>query len=478
MFERQIEIRLSDWAVQANRKPLLLRGARQVGKTFAIRRFAQRFDCFIELNLEHAGDRAPFCRGLEVDEVFQAIVLGKHARPVEGKTLLFLDEIQECPEAVHALRYFHEKMPRLHVIGAGSLLEIALAKAEIEFPVGRVQHLVMYPLSFVEFLQATGESDAARLLDEVPLPPHAAGRLLELFHRYALVGGMPEIVAQYAETRDTPGLRDLYASLLQSYLDDVPKYARNDTMARVLDHCIRTAPLEAGNRITFAGFGQSNYRSREVGEALRTLEKALLLHLLYPTTATQIPIRPDLRKAPRLQFIDTGLLNYFAGLQEQYFLHADLHAFYRGLLAEHIVAQELLCHRASLLHKPCFWIREKSQSSAEVDFVTEHRGRVIPVEVKAGATGRLRSLHQFIDEANPGCAVRLYAGALETHDARTPNGTPYRLLSLPYYLAPKMAEYLDGEAGAMEKGLQAERRGSPADESAGEPAAPGSGGEA
>jgi predicted AAA+ superfamily ATPase len=254
---------------------------------------------------------------------------------------------------------------------------------------------------------------------------------------------MPEVVARYAEKRDTPALRDLYESLLQSYLDDVPKYAKNDTMARVLDHCIRTAPVEAGNRITFAGFGQSNYRSREVGEGLRTLEKALLLHLLYPTTATQIPIRPDIRKAPRLQFLDTGLLNYFAGLQEQYFLHADLHSFYRGLLAEHVVTQELLCHRASLLHKPCFWVREKSQSSAEVDFVIEHQGRLIPVEVKAGKAGRMRSLHQFVDAANPGDAVRLYAGSRETSDARTPGGTPYRLLSLPYYLAPKMAEYLD-----------------------------------
>jgi len=443
VFERAIEKRLSDWAAQKDRKPLLLRGARQVGKTFAVRRFAGRFDCFIELNLEHAGDREPFGRGLQVPELFQAIVLRKHARPVEGGTLLFIDEIQECPEAVQVLRYFREKMPHLHVIGAGSLLEIALAKAEIEFPVGRVQHLVMYPLSFAEYLNALGEADAASLLEEVPLPSHATGRLMELFHRYALIGGMPEVVARYAETRDTPTLRDIYGSLLQSYLDDVPKYARNDTMARVLDHCIRAAPLEAGSRITFAGFGQSNYRSREVGEALRTLEKALLLHLLYPTTATQIPIRPDMRKAPRLQFVDTGLLNYFAGLQDQYFLHPDLHSFYRGLLAEHIVAQELLCHRTDLLRKPCFWVREKSQSTAEVDFVMAHDGRVIPVEVKAGATGRMRSLHQFVDAASPGCAVRLYAGPLETSDACTPNGTPYRLLSLPYYLSPKTGDYLD-----------------------------------
>jgi len=443
MFPRDIEKRLAAWGDRSSRKPLLLRGARQVGKTFSVRRFAERFECFIELNLEQPTDREPFERGLNARDVFQAIVLRKHARPVEGRTLLFLDEIQDCPHAVQLLRYFCEKMPHLHVIGAGSLLEIALARAEIEFPVGRVQHLVMYPLSFAEYLGALGESDAAAALAEVPLTPHATGRLFELFHRYALVGGMPEVVAEYARTHDTPALQDIYESLLQSYLDDVPKYARNDTMARILDHCIRSAPLEAGNRITFAGFGQSNYRSREVGEALRTLEKALLLHLLYPTTATQIPIRPDNRKAPRLQFLDTGLLNYFAGLQDQYFLHSDLHSFYRGLLAEHIVAQELLCHRASLLHKPCFWVRDKSQSGAEVDFVVQHQGRVVPVEVKAGSTGRLRSLHQFIDAGNPGYAVRLYAGTLDRRSVRTPAGTPYELLSMPYYLASKLPEYLD-----------------------------------
>ena len=303
MFKRGIENRLAEWADQINRKPLLLRGARQVGKTIAVRNFAERFDCFIELNLESSGDRAPFGRGLEVEDIFQAIVLRANARPVEGKTLLFLDEIQDCPEAVQVLRYFCEKMPHLHVIGAGSLLEMSLAKAEIEFPVGRVQHLVMYPLSFAEYLNAIGESDAAIMLDEVPLPPHAADHLLDLFHRYALVGGMPEVVAEYARTRDTPALRDIYESLLQSYLDDVPKYARNDTMARVLDHCIRTAPVEAGNRITFAGFGQSNYRSREVGEALRTLEKALLLHLLYPTTATQTRCALTCARLPTSSFL-------------------------------------------------------------------------------------------------------------------------------------------------------------------------------
>lgn len=443
MFNRIVHERLKRWAAQDNRKPLILRGARQVGKTFAVRQLGKDFACFIELNMERAADREAFERELPVEDIFQAVVLRKKARPVTGNTLLFLDEIQECPAAVQMLRYFQEELPDLHVVSAGSLLEIALAKAEIEFPVGRVQHMVMHPLSFSEYLGAIGESEAAGLLAELPVPEYAVPRLFDLFHQYALVGGMPEIVAEFARTRDVAGLRDIYESLIQSYLDDIPKYATSETMIRVLDHCIRSAPLDAGNRITFAGFGNSNYRSREVGEALRTLEKALLLFLLYPTTTTQIPIRPNLRKMPRLQFVDTGLLNYFAGLQDQYFLHQDLHSFYRGLLAEHIVGQELMCHRASLLHKPTFWVREKSQSNAEVDFLIPHGGKVIPIEVKAGKSGRMRSLHQFVDASAEDFAVRLYAGPMDTQPCRTAAGKPYRLLSLPYFLAAKVADYID-----------------------------------
>lgn len=443
MFHRTIEERLAAWRSGSGRKPVLVRGARQVGKTVAVRRFGEQFEHFIELNLERAGDRALFEQGLEATQVYQAAALRKRIAARPESTLLFLDEIQECPAAVQALRYFCEDMPEMCVVAAGSLLEVALANAEVEFPVGRVQHLVMYPLSFAEFLTALGETAAADALAQLPVPVHAAGRLMELFHCYALVGGMPEVVARYAETHDPVGLQDIYESLLQSYVDDVPKYARNNALARVLDHCIRSAPLEAGNRIAFAGFGQSNYRSREVAEAMRTLEKALLVHLRYPTTATQLPLRQDQRKRPRLQFLDTGLLNYVAQLQDQHLLHADLHAFYRGLVAEHVVGQELLSSRPSLLHKPSFWVREKSQSNAEVDFLIPHRGRAVPVEVKAGKTGRMRSLAAFVDAGGQPYAVRLYAGPFAEDRLQTPGGTPFTLYSLPYFLAARLSACLD-----------------------------------
>ena len=442
-MKRALYKQLTSWKNNINRKPLLLQGARQVGKTVAARMFGQKYSRFIELNLERSDEAALFKQGHNAIDLFQAILLRKNVTASEGNTLLFIDEIQECPEAVKMLRYFKEDLPEIHLIAAGSLLEIALSKAQISFPVGRVEHLFIYPLSFAEFLTATGNEEAAALLENVPVPDYAHKTVLELFHRYVLIGGMPEIVAEYIIKRDISDLSSVYKSLLQSYIDDIPKYARNETMVRVLSHCIKMAPLSAGSRITFAGFGESNYRSREVGEALRTLEKALIIKLFYPTVVTQIPILPNYRKSPRLQFIDTGLLNYFAGLQEQFFLHKDLHSLYRGILAEHIVGQELICSGTEELRTQCFWVRDSSQSQAEVDFVIQYREKIIPIEVKAGKTGRLRSLHLFMDMCTHGYAIRLYAGPVSKEIITTPKGKQFTLINLPYYLASKLHEYLD-----------------------------------
>ena len=447
-FPRTILDQLQTWAASPRRKPLVLRGARQVGKTVAVELFGRSFDTFVSLNLEREADASLFERNLSAKDLYQAILLAKRIRAHEtGSTLLFLDEVQACPRAVEQLRFFYEDLPELAVIAAGSLLEIALVREHLSFPVGRVEHLRMYPLSFVEFLNALGNEPALTAYHTVPCPEYALDTLMTLFHRYALVGGTPEVVDLYREAEDVTALAPVYDSLLTSYIDDASKYARNPTMQQVLRFCIETVPFEAGKRIKFTGFGQSNYRAREAGEALRTLERALMIYLLYPTTGTEIPIRPDLRKPPKLQFLDTGLLNHVAGLQHEHFLHDDLHAFYRGLLAEHVVGQELLCHQPQSGAKLCFWVRNKSQSAAEVDFVLQHGGHVIPVEVKAGKAGSLRSLHQFMDRAQHDLAVRLHAGPLGMEEVATANGKRFRLLNLPYFLAALVPRYLDEYVG-------------------------------
>jgi predicted AAA+ superfamily ATPase len=413
-----------------------------VGKTTAVEIFAGTYDQYIPLNLEKPEAARLFSRELPVKDIFQSILIHQNLPRINGQVLLFLDEIQNSPEAVRSLRYFHEELPEIHVIGAGSLLEIALTQRQIGMPVGRVQHLFMFPLSFREFLVATKEERAEEALATVPIPSYAVQQIMDLFHRYVLIGGMPEVVARYAEKKEVTALTGYYRSLFTSFLDDIPKYARNDTMKRVIRHCFEAAPLEAGERIQFAGFGKSNYRSREAGEALRTLEQAMLVHLLYPSTSTEIPLVPDHKKSPKLQFLDIGMINFSAGLQGQYFEHANLHSFYRGKIAEMIVGQELISADAETHQKPVFWVREKSQAPAEVDFLIQHEKYAIPVEVKAGVKGKLKSLHQFINRCPHSYAVRLYAGPLEVERAKTPEGKPFFLMNLPYFLAGSLKDYI------------------------------------
>lgn len=444
MFFRNALHQLESWAAAPQRKPLILRGARQVGKTTAVDLFARHFDQYLYLNLERREDAELFSYRRSIDELIQAIFFTKNIQLSSGRVLLFIDEIQNAPEAIAAMRGFYESAPHLHVVAAGSLLEAMIGVQQISFPVGRVQYLFMYPLTFDEFLQATGQEQAREYYHQVPLPDFAAAKLYRHFHQYALVGGMPEIVQIYAQTRDLVSVAPVYQGLITAYQDDVSKYARNATMVEVIRHAIESAPFEAGRRIHFQGFGNSNYRSREMGEALRSLERAMLLYLLYPSTATHPPAMPDKKKLPRLQFLDTGLLNYAVGLQGEFFRYEDLQAFYRGVLAEHIVGQELLASDMGASGKPVFWVREKRQSSAEVDFLLPHSGRLIPVEVKAGKTGTLRSLHQFMEQVDHEYAVRLYAGPLEKTRVSTPQGKEFTLLNLPYFLAGKLDAYVDG----------------------------------
>lgn len=443
MFPREIINNLKAWASTPAPKPLFLRGARQVGKTSAVELFASGFDHFVQLDLERRADAALFQRGLVIEDLVQAIGLHTGSRVVPGRTLLFIDEIQAAPEAVAIMRRFRESFPGLHVVAAGSLLEVMLERSSTSFPVGRVEHRFMRPLTFREFLVACGDELAVDAFDQVPIPDVALPHLFERCQRFALIGGMPEVVARYLDERDVTALNSVYQSLLTSYLDDVVKYARGSASAPVLRHAIEASPYEAGKRIKFQGFGRSQYRSREMGEALRALERAMIVDLLYPTTQVELPCAPDHGKSPKLQFLDTGLINFTLGLQGHYFAHEDLHGFHRGLLAEVLVAYELLAAEPGVRRDLCFWVREQRQSSAEVDFVLQHAGRLIPVEVKAGATGTLRSLHQFMDRCPHDLAVRLYKGPCRIEDTRTTAGKPFRLVNLPYFLASRIADYMD-----------------------------------
>ena len=441
MFNRTIIKELERWAQKADRKPLVLRGARQVGKTTAVKIFSEQFEQYIYLNLELPNDRKLFENGYMIDELIQAIFFLKNKKRNKKRTLIFLDEIQNSPNAVSMLRYFYEFAKEFFVIAAGSLLE-PLIDRHISFPVGRVEYLYVKPVTFNEYVLALGDVSSSEVLTNVPCPKFAHEKLLKQFYQYTLIGGMPEVVRIYTETLDFHQLKPVYESLLLSYLDDVEKYARNKILARVMRHVVESSFYSAGSRIRFEGFGNSHYKSREMSEALKTLEKAMLVYLMYPSTVVNLPIIADHKKSPRLHLIDTGLVNYFAGLQKELFSTQNLNSVYEGKIAEHIVGQELFAIYQDISEKVQFWVREKKQSNAQVDYILPFRDYVIPVEVKSGTVGRLRSLHEFIDLASHNYAVRIYSGELKVDKVKTIKGKPFFLLNLPFYLTGQIKHYL------------------------------------
>ncbi len=433
MIRRKAIEKLNEWAIRSNRKPLILRGARQVGKTTLVDIFAKQFDNYLYLNLEKRDNLNLFENNYSVEKLIEAVFYLKGKTKNVGKTLLFIDEIQNSQEAVKQLRYFYEEMPDLYVIAAGSLLETLIDKT-ISFPVGRVSYLPIRPLNFLEFLTAMGEDTSVELLKQTSPPEFAHNKLMDLFNQYTLIGGMPEIVSNYVKYKDINRLQPIYDELLTTYVDDVEKYSTNTTFTDIIRHTIHHSFLEAGSRIKFQGFGNSNYRSREMGEAFRTLEKTMLLQLVYPVTSTKIPIQANHKKSPKLQLLDTGLVNYSAGIQKELFLSKNIESTYKGKIAEHVVGQELKSLSNSVRYKLNFWTRESKNANSEVDFVYKHNDLLIPIEVKSGATGRLRSLHQFVDRSPHNIAIRAYSGKYSVETSKTIAGKEFTLINLPFYM--------------------------------------------
>lgn len=441
IFKRQAEIYLHKWKENPSPKPLILRGARQVGKTTLINNFSRSYAKRILLNLEKDSDRSFFEKYTEPKTILESIFLTKNYSLVNtNNTLLFIDEIQESSRAIQMLRYFHEEYPALHIIAAGSLLEFSMKDIK-SLPVGRIEFLYINPLNFQEYLGAIGHHEAASQMNQVPNETFVYNTLNNLFRQYAVVGGMPEVIKTYIESGSITELPRVYESIWSTYKNDVIKYSSNNTERKVIKHIMSTAHLYIDQRIKYQNFGQSNYRSREVGEAMRNLNDAKVIQLIHPTTDVEAPLKPDLRKSPRLQFLDTGLVNYELGIQVDMLSFEDLNDAYKGSIIPHLINQELISLNFLNDKKPHFWIREKKQSSAEVDLLFDFEGVAIPVEIKSGKEGTLKSLHQFVNRSKHPFAIRMYPGEFKIQKAKTPQGTPYLLMNLPYCLGTKIREY-------------------------------------
>lgn len=432
MITRTLLNQLRDWKGRSNRKPLILRGARQVGKTTLVNEFSKDFPIYLRLNLENVADRTLFEQYDDIHELINAIYLFNRQLKQDVPTLLFIDEIQNSLKAVAMLRYFYEEAGYIHVIAAGSLLESLLDRQRISFPVGRVEYMALRPCSFLEFLDGIGEAfDANLVKSQEASPVHE--RLIRFFNIYTIVGGMPAAIMQYAENRDILSVTPIYESLLESYRDDAEKYAVNEIATRTIRHLLQVGWNYAGETISFEGFGGSHFKSREMGDAFRTVEKALLLELVYPTSETRLPVLPDFRKKPKLIWMDTGLVNYVAGIQTELFTSTDILDVWRGRIAEQITAQELLALDSRVSVKRNYWRRNKIGSEAEVDFVYPYNGKLIPIEVKSGHNAHLRSLHQYMEMAPHDLAIRVWSQPFSIDKVKTPQGKEFQLINLPFY---------------------------------------------
>lgn len=449
MFQRAINKFFLEWKNRKKRKPLVIRGARQVGKTSAVNLFAKdSFKTYIYINLEQEDNLALFSRMNPLHELIQAIQLKSNKKIIPGNTLIFIDEIQNSSIAMNQLRYFYEEMPDLHVAAAGSLLEVKMKSEGFSFPVGRAEYCYMYPVTFEEYLSAMGEAETLHYINSVKpdkkIPPEIHATLMKKYHEYLLVGGMPEAVARYAETKSLIDVDPVYESILTGFKDDVLKYA-SLAKAKYIRYLVEHASKYIGLPVKYENFGGSGFRSREMSEAFDVLEKAMVISRVYASASRQLPIVNNLKKSPKLLYLDTGLVNYQVGLRTEIMNIQniqDINAVYHGQLSEQIVGQALLSMALRKNINLSYWYREQRGAISEIDYLISSHNRLIPVEVKSGKSGTLRSLHNFIDESRNSFAVRIYSGTVNIEKIRTQNKKQFSLFSIPFYLLHRIEQLL------------------------------------
>jgi predicted AAA+ superfamily ATPase len=437
-MKRDIETDLLLWKDNPRRLPLLLRGARQVGKSYVIEAFGNKyFENIISVNFEEYPEYKSCFTTLHPKQIIATLelVIGRVIQP--GNSLLFLDEIQECPEAITALRYFKEQMPNLHIIGAGSLLEFVLNDDQFRMPVGRVQFMYLRPLSFGEYLDASGNAKLRAYLNSVHvtdiIEEAVHKRLLTLLREYFALGGMPAVVSEYLISKSLLHCQEIQTSLLTTFRSDFGKYAGR-TPHEHLQTIFSKAPGLIGQWLKYTTLDPDT-STVTLKNALKKLCDAGLIILVYATSGAGLPLISHANeKKCKFLFLDVGLVKRACNLGLDLVFKQDLMLINDGALAEQFVGQELLAY----FHKDDMnglyaWKREEKSSSAEVDFLVAIDSQIIPIEVKAGSTGKLKSLKIFLSERNLPLGIRISELPLSLRD---------QVLSLPLYLIEQLPRLL------------------------------------
>jgi len=412
IMKRDIEKHLLAWKGNPDRRVLLLRGARQVGKTYSVRELARTFPYFCEVNFEEQPQVCAFFKQTHDPKELVKKLTMFYGIPIEpGQTILFFDEIQACPNAIQSLRFFYEKMPGLHVVAAGSLLEFAIQELP-SYGVGRIESLYMYPLSFGEFLDAFGMTAAREAIaaasPDTPLDPVIHRRLLELVAYYYAVGGMPAAAKVFIESGDFIKARAVLDLLIASFHDDFAKYRRRAPQRRLRD-VFRSVAQQSGGKFKYSAV--SDEKSALLRESLDLLVKSGLVYQVFNTTARGVPlgVQSDHRHFKAIIF-DTAIAQRLLGLNSiDYIADSPQDLVNRGSIAEQFVGLELV--KAARPHTPpelYYWHREARASNAEVDYIVERAGGIItPVEVKSGSSGQMQSMRLFISERKIPLGIRV-----------------------------------------------------------------------
>ncbi len=392
-MQRIINQELFEWKSSINRKPLIVRGARQVGKSYSIKEFGDKFfegNIHI-INLEKQPDwHSVFDKNFEISRIISVLEILLNKRIHVGRDLLFIDEIQECPNAILALRYFYEQLPELHIIAAGSLLEFSLK--EISFPVGRVQLLNMHPMNFYEFLLATNKELLAEIVIKKPekLSNNIHQLLNDELKNYFFIGGMPECVNSYALNKSMPDVFNIQSDLINTFRQDFSKYAAHSDK-RCINNVLSSLAQQVGSQIKYAHLAEG-FTNPTIKKAFDLLETARLTTKVNSTNPTGIPLGASVNdKIFKAIMLDIGLFSNLSGLNvAKEYQHSDLLSMFRGALAEQFVGQELIAAGHNELF---YWSRQAKSSNAETDYIIETENGIIPIEVKSGSAGSLKSLH-------------------------------------------------------------------------------------
>ncbi len=417
-YERIIDKHLSEWAARSEHKPILLRGARQVGKSTAVRHLGEQFKYFVEINLEKQPEyKALFMPNLDVKRIVPQMSAMYGTPIIPGQTLLFIDEVQDCQEAIMAMRFFREDMPELHVVAAGSLLEFVLEDIPT-FGVGRIHSMYMYPMTFDEFLNANGEQMIIEARNqsspEQPLPTPLHDKLTALLRTFMLVGGMPESVAKWVNTHDYLQCQEIQDDIITGYEADFPKYKKK-VAPELLRVAMRSAAQQATKKFMYSQV-PGEYKTVEIKKALELLIKAHIIIPVTHTSANGLPLgdgRDD--SIRKMLLLDTGLMlrlqNLVMGnvkeITTQILTATASELVNKGPIAEMLAGLELLHHLTpNLTHEIFYWQRQARNATAEIDYVIPSGTHIMPLEVKAGTQGGMKSLWSYMRDRKLTQAIR------------------------------------------------------------------------